>query len=206
MGPTLSTAPGSGRLASPRVSSHGKSGALLERREITTGTAFRGPGEQDAFGFLPAGVTSVVERGRVHPDRRLRDDVVLLVCVLPTPERKAPRTVELPVPLVREAHGGRALDDERLEVLRADGVLALLGVAHHGLDVPVREDDLPRLLVEAEMLARSAEHDDLRIEAALHEEGAHRAAGLRGRDTLAGPELVEERRALFERQLHRRGL
>ena len=58
MGPTLSTAPGSGRLASSRVSSHGKSGALLERREITTGTAFRGPGEQDAFGLVTPGVTS----------------------------------------------------------------------------------------------------------------------------------------------------
>jgi len=53
--------------------------------------------------------------------------------------------------------GRRAPDDERLEILRADRVLALLGVAHHGLDV-------------------------------------------------AGPELVQERRALFVRESDAQGL
>ena len=110
--------------------------------------------------------------------------------------------MKLPVPLVREADRRRARDDERLEILGADGVLALLRVAHHGLDVSGRELDLARLLVEAEVLARSADHDDLRIEAAIHEECAHRAPRLRRRDGLAGPELVQEGRALFVRESH----
>src|ERR1019366_8452650 len=144
----------------------------------------------------------VVKRGRVLPHGRRGGDVVLLVGVFPAPERKALRAEKVPVPFVRKAHRGRAFDDEWFEVLRADGILALLGVAHHGLDVPGRELDLARLLVEAKVLAPAADHHDLRVEAAIDEEGAHRPARRRRRDGLTGPELAQEHRALLVRQFH----
>ena len=48
------------------------SGASLERREITTETAFRGPGARDAFELVTRGVTEgryIVDRSLEHPER-----------------------------------------------------------------------------------------------------------------------------------------
>jgi len=60
------------------------------------------------------------------------------------------------------------------------------------LTCDVEKTILARLLVEAEVLALRPDHDDLRRERALDEEGPHRPARLRRRHRLARPELVEK--------------